>query len=50
MGWTKVEKDFDVTGDAAIVRVEILREPSLKFDNKIVGTAWIDSIKIDPVD
>lgn len=50
MGWTKVEKDFDITGDAAIVRVEILREPSLKFDNKIAGTAWIDSIKIDPVD
>jgi hypothetical protein len=45
-GWTKVERTFDIQQDTAVVRVEITREASRKFDNKIAGRAWIDSVAI----
>ncbi len=45
-GWTKIEQTFDIQQDTAVVRVEIIREASRKFDNKIAGRAWIDSVAI----
>ena len=44
--WTKVEKDFAVEKETKIVRVEIFRDRSLKIDNKIKGTFWIDDAQI----
>jgi hypothetical protein len=45
--WTKVEKAFEVT-HTMLLQVEITREPSRKFDNKIEGKAWVDSVELSP--
>ena len=40
---------LDVTVDQArAIRVAVLRRPSEKFDNKIAGTVWIDSVTLIP--
>jgi hypothetical protein len=44
--WTKIEKRFTWTGPHRILEVRIVRHPSLKFDSKIKGTVWLDSVKI----
>jgi hypothetical protein len=44
--WTKVDQTFDVREDMVVVQVEVMREASLKFDRKIAGRAWIDSVTI----
>lgn len=44
--WTKLEKLFVVPPQTVAVRVELLRRPSLKFDNKIAGTAWVDDVAL----
>lgn len=46
--WTKVEETLDIRQETAVLRVEVIREASRKFDNKIAGKAWIDSIRIEP--
>jgi hypothetical protein len=45
-GWSKIDQTFDVREDTEVVRIEVMREASLKFDNKIAGRAWIDSVAI----
>ncbi|MBV9766020.1 MAG: hypothetical protein JOZ48_14335 [Acidobacteriaceae bacterium] len=47
--WTGVERTFQVGPQTALVRVEIARHPTFRFDNKIAGTAWVDSIELSPV-
>ena len=48
--WTKVEATFSIPpGTTEAVKLEIVRDASRKFDNKISGTAWIDSIEITPI-
>ena len=42
--WTKVERLFDVRPETTLVRIEIQRRASLKFDNKISGRAWVRSL------
>ena len=44
--WRKVEKRFTVGKQTGLVEVQVVREPSLKFDNKIGGTVWIDGVKL----
>lgn len=46
--WTNIEQQFDVSSPG-IVRIEVVREASAKFDNKISGTAWVDNIQLSPV-
>jgi hypothetical protein len=29
--------------------VQVVRQPSLKFDNQISGTVWIDSVKLTSI-
>lgn len=45
--WKKVEKSFRVPEETKLVRLLLIRQPSLKFDNKIQGTAWIDSVRLE---
>lgn len=47
--WTAVERTFMVARQTELVRVEIVRDPSEKFDNKIAGTVWVDSLELTPV-
>src|SRR5207249_300446 len=44
--WTMVERVFDAPAGAGLTRVSLVRKPSLKFDNLIKGTAWIDQVSI----
>jgi hypothetical protein len=46
--WTLVEKNFEARPATTVVTFEFIREPSRKFDNKIAGTAWLDSVEIRP--
>lgn len=45
--WTKVERVFEVDR-TRLLQVEIIRRPSSKFDNKIEGKAWVDSVELSP--
>ena len=47
--WTLVEKTFQVPPDAGLLEVSLRRNPSLKFDNQIKGTVWIDDVRIAPL-
>ncbi len=48
LDWTKVEQTFEVAQETALVQVEPIREASRKFDSKIAGKVWLDSIRIYP--
>jgi hypothetical protein len=43
-GWTEVSAGFALGPGPKMARVEIARRPSLKFDNKPRGTAWVDGM------
>ncbi len=47
--WTHVVRDFQVGPDTKILRLELMRQASMKFDNKISGSAWLDSVEISPI-
>lgn len=46
--WKKVELEFKTPPRCTAVAVGIKRERSDKFDNKISGDAWIDSLSMAP--
>jgi hypothetical protein len=48
--WTLVEKTFLVPSGTNLVTVQLARNASLKFDNKIIGVAWIDAVSLVPRD
>ncbi len=45
-GWKRVEKRFTIPPGTELIEVWIVRRPSLKFDNKIGGTVWIDDVSL----
>ena len=47
-GWKRVEKRFTIPPGTELVEVRIVRRASLKFDNKIGGTVWIDDVSLVP--
>ena len=47
--WRPLETTFSVPASLDLVPVQLFREPSLKFDNKIAGAAWIDAVTIQPL-
>ncbi len=44
--WTGIEKTFQVPPGIKVIQVQIARQPSMKFDNKIGGTTWIDDFQL----
>ena len=48
--WSAVENDLRVGPETRLLRVQVIRQPSMKFDNKVGGTAWIDDLKLEPFD
>lgn len=46
--WTFVEKNFEIGTSERAVTLEFVRVPSKKFDNKITGKGWLDSVEISP--
>jgi tetratricopeptide (TPR) repeat protein len=47
--WHTVTRDFTVLKGTGLIRIEIARQQSLRFDNKITGTAWVDELTMIPV-
>jgi hypothetical protein len=45
-GWVTVAQDVKITAPTRLVTIEIVRDPSEKFDSAISGTAWVDDIKM----
>jgi hypothetical protein len=46
--WSAIEHDLVVPRATRLLQVQVVRQPSLKFDNKIGGTAWIDELRLEP--
>ncbi len=47
--WTTVGKAIHVEAKAKLLTIQLVRSPSLKFDNKIAGTLRIDSVSVAPL-
>ena len=47
--WSGVERDFVVPPATRLLQVQVIRQPSMKFDNKVGGTAWIDELSLEPI-
>jgi hypothetical protein len=47
--WSSVDHDLIVSPETRLLRIEVIRQPSMKFDNKIDGTAWIDQLRLEPI-
>lgn len=45
-GWREIGVRFVVGAGTRTVRVEVFRQPSLKFDNRLKGTVWIDAVRL----
>ncbi len=45
-GWTHVDQEFTLPPDVNMVEIRVLRTPSGKFDNKIDGEFWLDSVEL----
>jgi hypothetical protein len=46
--WTLVTQHFTVPAATPLLTVRVVRTLSEKFDNKIGGTFWLDSVHIVP--
>lgn len=46
--WTALDQVVLVPVGTRLITVQICRDPSPKFDNKIQGTAWIDAVSLVP--
>ncbi len=46
--WTRLEADIEVPPGNALLGVELARRPSLRIDNQLSGTVWIDSVTLTP--
>jgi tetratricopeptide (TPR) repeat protein len=47
--WSSVDCDLVVAPQTKLLRIEVIRQPSMKFDNKVAGTAWIDQLELEPI-
>ncbi len=44
-----VDQELVVPRQTRLLRVQIIRQPSMRFDNKVGGTAWIRDLKLEPI-
>lgn len=47
--WQVVEQVVDAPPNGGLVRLMVVRKPSLRFDNLVRGTAWIDRVSLAPI-
>jgi tetratricopeptide (TPR) repeat protein len=47
--WSEVAHDLVVPQETRLLQIQVIRQPSLKFDNKIGGVAWIDDVELEPI-
>jgi predicted alpha-1,6-mannanase (GH76 family) len=48
-GWKRVECQFQVPAGSPPLMVQVVRRASQRIENKIRGTAWVDDLRINPV-
>jgi hypothetical protein len=48
--WRLLERTFRAGRGTQLIEVQLSREPSLKFDNKIRGTIWLDAVTLERVE
>lgn len=48
--WTEQSADFTTGRDVQSVTITLVRLPSRKFDNKLLGSVWLDDVSIVPAD
>jgi len=46
MGWSLITLPISVSAQTNLLEVQVIREPSLKLDNKIAGTFWLDNVSL----
>jgi O-antigen ligase len=46
--WRKIDQVFEVRPQTRLIQIQVVRQPSLKFDNNISGTVWIDTVQLTP--
>jgi hypothetical protein len=46
--WSDVQQDLLVPRQTRLLQVQVIRQPSMRFDNRIGGTAWIDGLSLAP--
>jgi hypothetical protein len=44
-----VKNELIVAPETRLLRIEVIRQPSQKFDNKAGGVAWIDNVELKPI-
>jgi hypothetical protein len=44
--WTRTESRFRVPAGTNLIKIQVCRRPSSKFDNKIRGDAWVDAMSL----
>ncbi len=49
MPWSPVEYDLVVPPATRLLQVQVIRQPSMRFDNKVAGMAWIDDLRLEPI-
>ena len=47
--WSVVEHDLAVPPQTRLLQVQVVRQASMKFDNKVAGTAWVDDLRLEPI-
>jgi hypothetical protein len=47
--WSEVNHELVVPPGTRLLQIQAIRQPSLKFDNKIGGVAWIDDVELQPI-
>jgi tetratricopeptide (TPR) repeat protein len=47
--WIEVEHDLFVPSGTRLLQIQVIRQGSMKFDNKVSGTAWINALKLEPI-
>jgi hypothetical protein len=47
--WSDIEDDVVVPSGTRLLQVQVIRQRSLRFDNKIGGRAWIDDLRLEPI-
>ena len=44
--WKTLEISFAVPRQSRLLQVQLVRQPSTKFDNKLAGSVWIDDVSL----